>query len=192
MSPPQISITFTPEAQAVLQRLEKLPRAVLGVIARAVDQQNLLTVSFIQQKHLSFPKTGPATMEGLRHQSGDYRRTTRASKCRISGQSVVSSIGTQVKYARVHEFGFSGSVQVPQHERKIIVGTGTQTVTTKSGRQYKKKVVIGGTTTVKAHSRKMNLPARRPILRGIAANLDAYTVRVSDAIVKLANGGNAT
>lgn len=48
-------------------------------------------------------------------------------------------IGTAIKYANVHQFGFSGTVSVRAHARK-------------------------GTKGVKAHSRKMNIPQREFLL----------------------------
>lgn len=53
-------------------------------------------------------------------------------------------------YAAVHQFGFSGTVNIPSHSRKVKtrdIGKG-------------KKQTLSGVGFVKAHSRKMNIPAR--------------------------------
>lgn len=100
-----IEIQFTEQAAAVLRKYERLPEAALRAIAAGMDEQNQFTVSHIQARYLSFPKGGPSVPHGLRVQSNRLRGSIRASKAVISGQSVTSSIGSNVKYAAIHEFG---------------------------------------------------------------------------------------
>lgn len=59
-------------------------------------------------------------------------------------------IGTNVKYAGVHQFGFSGSVSVRSHTRKVK---------SRDVRE-KKKIIATGIGFVRSHTRRMNIPAR--------------------------------
>jgi phage virion morphogenesis protein len=59
-------------------------------------------------------------------------------------------IGTNVRYAAVHQFGYSGTVSVGQHTRKV------KTRDIKEG----KKTIAKGIGVVRSHQRKMNIPAR--------------------------------
>lgn len=84
-------------------------------------------------------------------------------------------IGVQgVPYARAHNYGFSGTVSVPSYTRnkytKSRVGSGKLT---KSGKERMKTIkTVSGAITVKAHTRRMNLPKRQfigasPVLKSI-------------------------
>lgn len=64
-----------------------------------------------------------------------------------SSDSVTGVVSTAVKYAAAHEYGFSGTVNVREHLR---------TITQAFGKELKSPV----TSTVKAHTMKMNLPER--------------------------------
>lgn len=74
-----------------------------------------------------------------------------------------ASFGTSAPYARAHNDGFRGTVNVKAHNR-VKMG---MTV-----RGMEKKKTITGLGNVKAHQRKMNLPRRRfigysPVLQSI-------------------------
>ena len=76
-----------------------------------------------------------------------------------SGNSVVGIVSTNVSYARVHEYGFSGTVSVRESLRLIKKAFG--------------KSITPKTVTVKAHSRKVNLPERsflRSALRDLSGS----------------------
>ena len=105
MSTPAITIAFTPAAQAVLNRYADLPQRIRGGIAVGLREQNQLTVAHIQRQYLSFSKSSPPVPEGLRVQSNRLRASIRATDPRISGDEITTSIGTNVKYAVIHEFG---------------------------------------------------------------------------------------
>jgi len=73
------------------------------------------------------------------------------------------TIKNQMPYAKVHNEGFKGTVAVKAHKRnrygKTQIGTGKFT---KSGKERTKTMTMKtGESTVKAHSRKMNLEQRQ-------------------------------
>lgn len=177
---PTVQIQFTPQAQALLAKFEQLPQRTLRGIARGLDQANQLTIGIIQKDFLSYPKSGPTTPEGLRVITNRLRGSIRASKAVITGDSVQASIGSNVKYAAVHEFGFTGTVMVGGGIRKRSV---TKQFLTKTGKATQRKVRVGD-VMVRPHSRKMNLPARAPVRRGILRSMDTTKQAVSAAVIK--------
>lgn len=61
-----------------------------------------------------------------------------------------AAVGTNKKYAAVHQFGIDRAVRVGQHTRR-----------NKHGNIYQKgKKIASGVSYVKAHSRRMKIPAR--------------------------------
>ena len=100
-----IQIKLTEEAKALLRSLKTWDARLMAGICRGMDKANAIAVSNIQKKHLSFPKTGPTQPDGLRVQSGRLRSAAWASAAVATGTTVTSSIGDNVKYAAIHEFG---------------------------------------------------------------------------------------
>jgi phage gpG-like protein len=201
-----LTIQFTPQAEAALARVKAIPQKALKGIARGMDKANPNTAGVIQKNFLNFPREGPTQPTGLRHKTGHLFRSVRASKAVITGESVLSAIGSNVSYAGVHEFGFKGTVNVPAHSRKpgktfllggkLVSQRTAGKFLTKSGAVRKRAKAVpvpvhesrGVLIEVKAHSMKMNLPARAPIRRGIAFNM-AYTRSVvSEEVVKAIKG----
>lgn len=91
--------------------------------------------------------------------SGRLRRSIRITN--IAGPQV--TIGTNVPYAKAHNEGFRGTVAVKAHKRnkytKSKVATGKLT---KTGKERMKTVsTLSGSSTVKAHSRKVNIVQRQ-------------------------------
>ena len=158
MSEP-FQITISGDAQAALKKLAD-PSQVLGALAHTMDQQNLFTVGLIQREHLSYPRTGPSVPDGLRLQSNRLRGSIRASKARFASGGIESSIGSNVSYAVVHEFG----ADVPSRP------------TRSRNKYYAKKH-----PTTKAYS----MPERRPVRRGIEERADEYTTAFEKTIFKL-------
>ena len=98
--------------------------------------------------------------------TGYLKRSIR----KISVAPLQATFGTDAPYARAHNDGFKGTVNVGAHRRATI---GTIKVSTgKTGQPFQKKKTITGYGQVKAHQRKMNLPRRRfigysPVLQSI-------------------------
>lgn len=72
-------------------------------------------------------------------------------------------VGTTLPYALVHNEGFSGTVSVKQHTRRRLAQV-REKYTTKAGKSRTRMVKQEtGRHTVKAHSRKVNIPQRQYI-----------------------------
>lgn len=78
--------------------------------------------------------TGPV----LHVRTGTLRRSINRRVEQIGG-GVTATIGTNVKYAGVHEFGFQGTVDVREHVRRMKSGTNV---------------------AVRAHARQVDMPER--------------------------------
>jgi hypothetical protein len=170
-----ITFTLTPEAQNLLSQTKTVEARVLQAIGKAMDYENALTVSHIQEAYLSFPRGGQASPIGLRVQTNSLRRSLRWAPAVVVGQRVRSSIGNNVtskgvNYAAVHEFG----AHIPAH-----------TVRADNARAL--HFFVGG-NEVFAKSAKIpaiTLPARSPIRRGINDRISDYSASISAAIVEV-------
>jgi len=89
-----------------------------------------------------------------------------------TAQGVKLTYGSEVPYAAVHEYGFSGRVQVPQHTREQTHAFGRE--------------MAPQTVTVRAHSRQMNIPERPYLLPALRDSLDDVEAlaerKIADAI----------
>lgn len=104
----------------------------------------------------------------LKVQTGRLRRSINF-RVAETGTGIEAKVGTNVEYARVHEFGFSGTVNVKAHMRK-------------GKKAYE----------VRAHSRKVNLPERsflRSTMTDMRAGIDQRIARVIGQAIAKGNGG---
>lgn len=191
MSATTVKMEFTPAAQAVLAKFTTLPQRVLVAIARGLDDANQLTVGVIMHDFLSFPKDSPPTLEGLRAQSNRLRGSVRASKAVISGDAVTASIGSNVKYAPIHEYGgtfkrvlLAGSVRLTTDRAGNLLRQGKNGKLAIFARNRRKQAVTVAYAGGKSFD--VTYPARRPFARGVEKNKDAMIELVSQRIVEAA------
>lgn len=174
-----VSITLSPRAQALLAAAPAWPIALKSAIAAALDKQNELTTGHIQRTKLSV--RGPRTL-GVR--TNRLRLSARPTKAIVAADAILSSIGSNVKYAGVHEFGFSGTVQVKGFTRRQvsndIVGGKRRGFTS---RQKRETVTATGFARVRPFTRRVNMPARAMFRTGIEERLPSYSAAISRAVV---------
>ncbi len=156
--------------QQKLQRaVQKLPTVLVN---EAVNwtKGNFDRQGFPGKTFEPWPKRKPGTKNdagrAILVKTGRLKRSIR----KISTGPLSASFGTDVPYAKAHNNGFVGTVNVRQYQRaklgKIKVSTG------KSGKPFRTKKTITGMGSVKAHQRHMKLPRRRfigysPVLQSI-------------------------
>jgi hypothetical protein len=202
-------VTVSPKALAIIRNLQD-KAGVMATICRVLDYQNELTTGFIQQNMLSGP--GKRDITTLAVVTGLLRRSAHPVKAQNFGGMILSGIGSNVRYAGPHEFGFEGDVNVPEHTRRNSIqdrfdfaGLAVNRFTAlrlgilskkqasqdvqASGKyvfakKKAKQVVTGGTITVSAYSMHMRITARHCFQRGIEARLSAYGPALTSAIVK--------
>lgn len=194
--PSDIQIKLNPAAAALVA--DAAPARVLTAIATEMQKQSLLTIGRASEKRMNFPGDGPTTLEGLRHRTGHLLRSLRAVTT-VGGDEVRTSIGSNLKYFGVHEFGFQGTQQVKAYTRRgqarVRLGTGgvvnllaaTKLGLVKKGGTLKKGIgilVAGGLINVRAHERKANFPARMMIQKTIAERQQEVETAISAAVEK--------
>lgn len=199
--PVEIKIQLSAEAQRLVRDLETWPARMLRAVARALDRTNEQTVGAIVRNRLSFPKgsSGLAARVagGLRVQTGRLRRSIRKTTAVISGNAVISAIGTDVEYAGVHEEGFEGVQHVRGHTRRFHrLGGGfkgrfitEQEFSRALRRKRRPEGLSRGLSFVRPHARKVNFPARRFISGTIEEREAIYTEALSQAILDTWEGG---
>lgn len=102
----------------------------------------------------------------LHVRTGTLRRSINR-RVDADGDSVVATVGTNVHYAHVHEYGFTGSVNVREHVRRSRAQMSLAKFrTNKLGERievkgsYRKAGGGTGEIHVRAHVREMNMPER--------------------------------
>lgn len=193
-----LTITLTPESAALIKAAQQWPRALIAALVKELNLQNEYSVSHIQEARLS--QRGPETL-GVRTNRlrASIRRTAAAVE--TSG-SIIGSIGSNVRYAGAHEFGFTGTVPVRAHTRRkfslfTVEGKTTSEAffdsrTGKIGRRKTKFFKAPtGIIQVKAHEISLKIPARAPIRRGIEDRLPEYNSALSLAVVQALTPGPA-
>lgn len=176
---PQVRIELTQQAEEMVRKARALPAATTRAIARAMDQQNQLTVGHIVDSYLSFPKQGPSVYYGLRVQSGLGRRSLWASKPTVEGNVIESGIGSNVKYMGVHEFGYTGPQSVRGFTRKVR----SRNVIGRVGERAPRRIIAAGVAFVKPFTRQANFQARGFVRAGIADRATAYSDAISTAVI---------
>jgi phage gpG-like protein len=147
----------------VQQRLGKIAQNVQKRVEKAVTVEALNLVGYVKANKLSD--------QVLKVRTGRLRRSITAKFEGEGSGNFRAKVGTNVRYARAHEEGFSGSVQVPEHSRRQTVAWGKI--------MREPKVV-----TVRAHSMQMNIEAR-PFLRpSLTENLDRIKGNIRKALTE--------
>jgi phage gpG-like protein len=154
-------------AAEIARNVKQFPAEMLGAVASAMAVQNQFTVGYIMREKLT-----NANAPYLNVRTGRLRGSVRATRPEIKGQRVETSIGTNVVYAGVHEYGFKGTVQVRAFERTIPPN------------RFGRGGNGGGTERVRGHSRKVDFKARRMFQDGVEDTAQDYADRISAAIVE--------
>jgi hypothetical protein len=181
-----VQITLSPEALATAKKLEAMPGALPAAIAAGVDKGNEYAIAKIQREHL----TGKGPFPPAEHRLGVRTNRLRSSLTRtpavIAGQVISSSIGTNVKYAAIHEFG--GVIHKPARSAKVrhrITASGALMRNLKHSNLAmfaKKKHTRAREINVMIPAHDITMPERAPIRTGLAASGDIYKKAIGRAI----------
>ncbi len=172
MSAPMFKIQLRGDLLAKLPRLTS-HSATAAELKRVMNDEDQSTVGHIMTRYLSFPATGPTTLEGLRSITNRLRGNLRAVPARITSDGgVAGGVSNNVKYAKYQELGAT----LPPHDivarhRKALRFLG------KGGSVVFAKLV---------HHPGATLPARAPMQKGIKDRLPQYVAAFSEAIQRLA------
>jgi phage gpG-like protein len=180
-----LKIELTPQAKNLIASLPALPQKMAARIAQVMDQQNQLTVGHIQRAHLTGRGPFPPEEHRLGVVTNRLRGSVNANAAKVNGDLVDSSIGSNVKYARIHEFG--GRIHHDSREMKVRLRTdargnlvrqlGHLAVFAKNSHKRARE------TTVQAKAYDVDMPERAPFRTGIAERAKNYGQSISAAIV---------
>lgn len=140
-----------------------------------MSKLNWETVGWIQAKRLTGKGPFPPALHKLGVRTNRLRSSIRATAPRIEGNSVVSEIGTNVVYARVHEFGFDGKVPIFQHQVRSFLRR-------VAGKKRRRRVKEHTRGIFGPAFKRLRMPQRMPIAAGLADRADIYGRRFSQAI----------
>ncbi|HEX3884750.1 MAG TPA: phage virion morphogenesis protein [Stellaceae bacterium] len=146
-----ISTYIVGDAQ-VISLLERITPQVRSHVARTVGSLGLALQRRVQDEKLSG--------QALKVRTGNLRASIN-TEVADSGSRVAATVGTGVRYGRVHEYGFQGIVSVRAHLRHVTQVFGRP---------------VAATQNVRAHSRQVNLPERsflRSALREMQGTIQA-------------------
>lgn len=157
-------------------------------MAGTMDYENQLTVARIQAGHLS----GPTTDSSLSVRTNRLRGSVRASKAVLLGDRVESTIGSNVKYAAIHEFGGviqrtvkAGAVKLRTNKQgKLLMRGNLATFAGPKHKLFKEVQFAGG----KKYT--ITIPARAPFGHGIADRLPDYTAAFEKTTREFLEGKN--
>ena len=161
-----ILIIISSDAAALVARYQGAQAIVRGLIRRAIDEENLNTVSHILETKLT--AAGPTF---LNVRTGRLRRSIRATAAIEVGGLIRSTIGSNLVYAAAHEFGAKAHTIVARNAKALRFKPAGQYVFKKNqGFIFRKSVNIPA------------LPARAPIKTGILECAENYGIRASALI----------
>lgn len=162
----------TPNPDVIAFRLGQALVRAEGAVGTAVTREAINLVAYVKENKL--------TDNVLKVQTGRLRRsiTYRVEK---RGSEFIAYVGTNVKYARAHELGFSGTVSVKAH----VVKESKRKMTMAFGKPMKNpRTVTVSQHTVKQHSMKMNLKARPFLQPSLAENTPRIQNNLRAAVIK--------
>jgi phage gpG-like protein len=125
----------------LIARLQAMPGGVRDGLARALKR---LQLDFIREV-----VSGKLSGQVLRRRTGSLASSINpgggVTRFEETDTSLTAFIGTNIKYAHVHEYGFQGTVTVRAHLRRITQVFGRP---------------VTATQNVGSYTRRMNLPER--------------------------------
>jgi len=179
-----------------------IPRAATDLIARCrdragllqalrvtMDNQNQLTIGHINKVRMT--GTGPfaPALHKLGVRSGQLRRSVRASQAVVVGEGIASTIGSNVKYAGIHEFG--GRIQRRGRQGRVNLIDGRfasdaavlKAIKRKRNKPEVRRVLYG------ARAYTINMPKRAPIFHGIQDRAGKYSAALGRTAINFIRGG---
>lgn len=148
-----MKLTVSLQAEAFLARLKGSTDRLQANLRRVVNRLSIEVQARVKDK---------LTGQVLHVRTGTLRRSINRVVTE-QGLNITATIGTNVRYAAIHEYGFDGSVEVPAHTRKVRA-QGEMALRKVKGRGFgvweKKEGAVTGVANVREHSRKMHMPER--------------------------------
>ena len=178
-----------------IENIEQQVRAVIISLPQMIGTevvnfalQNFANQGFNGNHFQSWPTRKTVTKKNkgraILVQSGRLKRSIRITRYITDGVAV----GSDTPYAKVHNEGFRGTVQVKAFQRNKYESKKVETgkLTKKGNMRMKTVQSIAGTIPVKAHTMRMNIPKREFL--GNSPYLEARITRLIAAqLMKISN-----
>ena len=183
-----IQITLTPQALATAKKLEAMPGALPEAVRIGVDKGNEYAIARIQRDHITGKGPFPPSMHKLGVRSNRLRSSLTRTPAEIVGAVISSSIGTNVEYAAIHEFG--GVIHKPARSAKVrhrITSKGALMRNLKHSNLAifaKKNMRRAREINVVIPAHDIVMPERAPIRTGLAASAKGYSQAIGRAITE--------
>lgn len=191
-----VKITLSPEAIATAKKLEAMPGALPAAVASGVDKGNQFAIARIQRERLTGRGPFPPEEHRLGVRTNRLRGSLNATPAIIAGQVISASIGTNVKYAAIHEFG--GVIHKPARTAKVrhrIKASGALMRNLKHSNLAmfaKKSHTRAREINVMIPAHDVHMPERAPIRTGLADSAKDYANAIGRAIKDAWNKFSAT
>lgn len=186
-----MKVTTPKNFPIVIKALETAPENVLLAAEKGLRKGLEFAKTISMREYLSGPRPKRLDVVTTR------LRSSIATSVQRSGRGIVGRIGSNVKYARYHEFGMKGVVHVREHIRhqatsgeragRLIRDREGNVVGQKreSVKQAESRGVVFTRETVKAHKRKVNYEGR-PFIKPALVKAQPYIKQaILDAIAKI-------
>ncbi len=178
----KLSITLTKDESAALLGLKDGAARLVRPLARAWGQASQEVLGRAVKNRFTGRGPFPVSQNKLGVVTNRLRKSMRSTAATVeSTGNIVSNMGSNVSYYAPHEFGFRGRVQVQGHTRRGVAQdrrTSRGRVSRAEINSQKVRILVRGRRNfsyVKPHSRRMNIPARRPL----GAELDRPQTRLT-------------
>jgi phage gpG-like protein len=156
---------------AVIAELEKKRTTLTAALFQTMKAEGQSLVAYIRtHKFINGPTKGKNNSKLLHHRTGRLQDSIKATSTQSSG-SINTTIGTNVEYAAVHEYGFSGEVTVKEHLRMIKQAFG--------------RAIKPVQATVREHARMVNIPERSFLRSSLKENEKAIVEALQDTVNKV-------
>lgn len=178
-APFKIEIVLDEETKARMSELAKFPQRMMPAVQRGMVRGANLAAGNIAITRLQGQGPFPVSEHRLgwvtHRLQQSFMQTDEAVKAgAVNSNEARVSIGTDVEYAAVHEFGFRGEAQVRGHRRRVESRSQFRSVEIQSRKtgafRKKKERFASGITFVETHYRMMNIPARKWLSTGLQEN----------------------
>lgn len=138
------------DALIVSMRAETLLARLAGTADRLKEGMNaaVTRLSIVVQTGV---KAERLTGQVLHVRTGTLRRSINR-RVEVTDGGVIATVGTNVRYAAAHEYGFDGSVTVKAHTRRSALQM--------SAKRSKRDRKSDGTVQVRSFTRHMRMPER--------------------------------
>jgi phage gpG-like protein len=194
MTHPPVTIEIDARTRVYIAQAAQWPENMMRGIARGMQKANAFVVSDIQSRRLTGKGPFPVEEHRLGIVTNRLRSSLRATAPVVSGLECTTSIGSNVKYAPLHEFGATfqrtsqpGVARLKANARGELVMRGNlATFARKGSKRFVAVPFTGGKTY------KVTIPERAPVRTGIRENMPTYNRFLREEIIKAMPGGNVT